>query len=112
MSSERLQITLAALAEMAVLVPSIFSSNYKNIVREFVVKQVLVVDRVRMTVDYVSDPKRAAFYLHYTVIKLEHQSLCVLIYLATACKLSNYKNKLLELNYFGILSAIISSNYF
>lgn len=41
----QLQTTMSALGEMALLAPSIFDTKHKEIIRDFVVKKILVVDR-------------------------------------------------------------------
>ena len=42
----KLQTTLSALGEMANLMPDIFEPHRKYIINDFVVKKILVVDRV------------------------------------------------------------------
>ena len=44
--SKMLLTTLASLGEIAVHAPSIFEAKHKHIIREFLVKELLLVDRV------------------------------------------------------------------
>ena len=47
--SKKLFATMAALGEIAAFAPSIFETKHKTIIREFLVKDLMINDRVRMS---------------------------------------------------------------
>ena len=45
--SKRLMSSMASLGEIAVYAPSIFETKHKYVIRDFLVKDLLLIDRVR-----------------------------------------------------------------